>query len=120
MARDLYVHKVAGGFLYYGQDGTDTMPVSNKVKAEYIKEGMAEVSEKDGVATFIKMNPTTAVPGQPLKSIKQEDNDATQKMIVRQSSLDRAVQILIARGEKEDTTKKAIAIADELTTWVMS
>ena len=119
MAKDLYVHKVAGGFLYYGKEGTETMPVSDKVKSEYIKEGMAEVSEKDGVATFIKMSPT-AVPGQPLKSNKQEENDATQKMIVRQSSLDRAVQILVFRGEKEDMTKKAIAIADELTKWVMS
>ena len=47
------IAKVEGGLLHLS-DGK-TMPVSNKINPKFIHAGMAEVSQIDGVVTFIKM-----------------------------------------------------------------
>jgi hypothetical protein len=128
---EMWVDHVADGQLFYGRDGSKAKPVAENVKPEYVKPGVAEVSEEDGVVTFIKMKANT---GQTTFGAKKPfnsggDNDsARQKMIVRQNSNQHAVKILELLLEQQPvpsiTKDEAVAIvkeiSEELTAWVMS
>ena len=138
MGYELYVHSIENGQVICGINADEKRPVSNNVKPQYIKTGMAEVSETNGVITYIKMKnsadnssqspkPASEYKG---KSFGQEENEKKQLMIVRQSSLKCSVEIMNIMRENNgntdeklevnDLTNAVIANADVLTKWVMS
>ena len=114
MEEKLYINKIENGLLYYGEDGSKTMPISNKVNPRYIKSGMSDVSIEDGVATFIKMIKNVPQNGSNVpqngSNVPQSGNESqfrTPKAIVKQFCVDQAIEIA-----KIDNTTEFIDILE--------
>ena len=127
----MWVDHVEDGQLFYGRDGSKAKPVAENVKPEYVRPGVAEVSEEDGVVTFIKMKASTGqTTFAPKRSFNSggENDGSRQKMIVRQNSNQHAVKILeillsqqpIPSITKDEAVAIVREISEELTAWVMS
>ena len=118
MASIMNITKVEENVIFF--DNGISMPLSKNVKSEYIRPGEAEVSIIDGEVTFIKKIKSDNKP-----QVKQPDvshnNLASIRdtMIVRQSSLKCAVEIVAMEGIKENITSRVKNIAADLTDWVL-
>ena len=111
MGEEMKIEKVEGGLLHLANG--NTMPVSNKVNPKFIKAGMAEVSQIDGVVTFIKMIKSEQTPQ---KASSQDSNYRTPKEIAKQACLDSA--IVASSKDAERTAESILLLADKLYVWV--
>ncbi len=116
---ELQIKEINNGLLYYTEDGNEkTKPVSDKVNPKFIREGLAEVSETEGVVTFIKMI-KKEVQTPEIKPANQTNSQYRRPIeIIRQECLAESVRIITLTGEKDDVFNKVKNLANDLVGWV--
>ena len=128
MGYEIEVERIENGLLHC-KDGS-TKKIADWVNPSFVKQGTAEITEKEGFVTYIKMKKSdsgkqfTNNPGNSNKNsnykFDREFEEKKQKYIIRQSSLQRAIEILELSDVKENLVEGAIDIASKLTDWVLS